>query len=77
MKQNPCPVVGEVAKPTGVCLDELDGAVEAFSAGVANFGSSVKTVGEFWLGKLAKHVIQSELCHFEGPKSVCFSVSAP
>ena len=38
-------------------------------------GSSVKTVGEFWLGKLAKHVIQSEFCHFEGPKSVCFSHS--
>ena len=36
MKQDPCPVVGEVAKPTRVGLDELDGAVEAFSAGVTN-----------------------------------------
>ncbi len=37
MKQNPCPVVGEVAKPTGVGLDELDGAIEAFSTGIADF----------------------------------------
>ena len=36
MKQNPCPVVGEVAKPTGVGLDELDGAVESFSTGIAD-----------------------------------------
>jgi hypothetical protein len=37
MKQNPCPVVGEVAKPTGIGLDELDGAVETFRAGIADF----------------------------------------
>ena len=36
MKQNSCPVVGEAAKPTGVGLDELDGAVEALGAGVAD-----------------------------------------
>ena len=36
MKQNFGSVVGEVAKPTGVGLDELDGAVEAFGAGVAD-----------------------------------------
>jgi len=30
MKQNPCPVVGKVTEPTGICLDELDGAVETF-----------------------------------------------
>ena len=36
MKQNPCPVIGDVAKPTGIGFDELDGAVEAFSAGVAD-----------------------------------------
>ena len=36
MKQNPCPVVGEVAKPTGIGFDELYGAVESFGAGVAD-----------------------------------------
>jgi hypothetical protein len=36
MKQNPCPVVGEVAKPTRIGLDELDGAVEALGTGVAD-----------------------------------------
>jgi hypothetical protein len=36
MKQNPCSVVGEVTKPTGIGLDELDGTVEAFCAGVAD-----------------------------------------
>ena len=35
MKQNPCPVVGEVTKPTGVGL-ELDGAVEGFSTRIAD-----------------------------------------
>ena len=37
MKQNSCAVVGEVTKPTGVGLDELDGAIETFSTGVADF----------------------------------------
>ena len=36
MKQNSCPVVCEVAKPTGIGLDELDGAVETFCAGVTD-----------------------------------------
>ena len=36
MKQNPCPVVGEVAKPACVGLDELDGAIETFSTGIAD-----------------------------------------
>ena len=36
MKQNPCPVVGEITEPTGISLDELDGAVEALGAGVAD-----------------------------------------
>ena len=36
MKQNPCTVVGEVAKLTRIGLDELDGTVEAFSTGVAD-----------------------------------------
>jgi hypothetical protein len=36
MKQNPCPVVGEVAKPTGAGLDELDGAVESLCTGIAD-----------------------------------------
>ena len=35
--------------------------------------SSVKSVGEFWLGKLAKHVIQGEFSDFEGSKPVGFS----
>jgi hypothetical protein len=37
MKQNPCPVIGEVTKPTDIGLDELDGAVETFRAGIADF----------------------------------------
>jgi len=37
MKQNSCPVVGEVAKPTCIGLDELDCAIETFSAGIADF----------------------------------------
>ena len=36
MKQNPCAIVCEVAKPARIGLDELDGAVEAFSTGVAD-----------------------------------------
>ena len=36
MKQNPCTVVGEVAKPTGIGLDELNCTVEAFCAGIAD-----------------------------------------
>ncbi len=41
MKQNPCPIVGEVAKPTGVGLDELDGAIEPFCTGIADFVAAV------------------------------------
>lgn len=37
MKQNPCTVVRKVAKPTRIGLDELDGTVEVFYAGVADF----------------------------------------
>ena len=36
MEQNPCPVVREVTKPTGIGLDELDGTVEAFRTGVTD-----------------------------------------
>ena len=36
MKQNSCPIVGEVSKSTGIGLDELNGAVEAFCTGVAD-----------------------------------------
>ena len=36
MKQNSCPVVDEVAKPSGVGLDELDGAIETLSTGIAD-----------------------------------------
>ena len=41
MKQNPCPVVGEVSKPAGIGLDELDGTVEAFCTGVTDFVMAV------------------------------------
>ena len=37
MKQNPCPTVGEVSKPACIGLDKLDGTVEAFNTGVADF----------------------------------------
>jgi hypothetical protein len=36
VKQNPGPIVSEVSKSTGIGLDELDGAVETFCAGVAD-----------------------------------------
>ena len=36
MKQNPGPVVGEVAEPARIGFDKLDGTIEAFCAGVAN-----------------------------------------
>src|ERR1035437_10457112 len=36
MKQNPCSIVGEVAKPTRICLDKLDGTIEAFGTSVAD-----------------------------------------
>ena len=36
MKQNSCPVIGEVTKPAGIGLDELDGTVEAFRASVGD-----------------------------------------
>ena len=46
MKQNPCPVVGEVTKATGIGLDELDSTVESFGAGVADAcGRIVRNTG--------------------------------
>src|ERR1035437_4110542 len=36
MKQNSCPIVGEVAKPTRIGLDKFDGTIEAFGTGVAD-----------------------------------------
>ncbi len=36
MEQNSRPVVGEATKPAGIDFDELDGAVEALGAGVAD-----------------------------------------
>jgi hypothetical protein len=36
MKQDSCPIVGEVAKPAGVGLDELDRAIESLGTGVAD-----------------------------------------
>ncbi len=36
MKQNSRPVVGEAPESPGVGLDELDGAVETFGAGVGD-----------------------------------------
>ena len=35
--------------------------------------SSVESVGEFWLGKLSKNMIQGEFSHSEGSKAVGFS----
>ena len=40
---------------------------------IKNFASSVKSVGELRLRKLAKHVIQGELSDSEGAKPVGFS----
>ena len=36
MKQNSCTIVSEVAKSSGVGLDELDRAIESFSAGITD-----------------------------------------
>ena len=36
MKQNPCPVVSEVAKAARIGFDKLDGTVESFRTGVAD-----------------------------------------
>ncbi len=36
MKQNPCPVIGEVAKPTGIGLDDLDSTIETFRTSIAD-----------------------------------------
>lgn len=41
MKQNSRPIVSEVPKPSGVGLDELDGAIESFSAGIADSVAAV------------------------------------
>lgn len=36
MEQNSRPIIVKVAEATGVCLDELNGAIEAFGAGIAD-----------------------------------------
>ena len=36
MKQDSYAVIGKAPKATGICLDELDGTVKAFSASVAD-----------------------------------------
>ena len=36
MKQNPCPVVSEVAEPARIGFDKLNGTVEALCTGVAD-----------------------------------------
>ena len=36
MKQNSCSIVSEVAKPSGVGLDELDRAIESFGTSIAD-----------------------------------------
>ena len=43
MRQNPCPVVGEVAKSAHIGLNELDGAVETFCTG---FADSMLAIGQ-------------------------------
>lgn len=45
MKQYPCRVAGEVAKPTGVGLDELDGAVESAQFTSIAVGNRCKEMG--------------------------------
>ena len=35
--------------------------------------SSVESVGEFWLGKLSKNMVQGEFSHSESSKAVGFS----
>jgi hypothetical protein len=37
------------------------------------FGSSEESVGEFWLRKLAKHVMRGEFCDSERPTAIRFS----
>ena len=70
MKQNSCPVVGEVAKPTGVGLDELDSAVESFSTGIAD---SVLTVV-----KQTSLVTAQHLDHlFDGLQSTAHRIVGP
>src|SRR3970282_287495 len=53
MKQNSCAIVDEVTKPTGIRLDELDCAIESFSAGVVD---SVFAVIEQPLQMPSKHL---------------------
>jgi hypothetical protein len=36
MKQNPCPVIDEVAEPARIGFDKLNGTVEALCAGVTD-----------------------------------------
>src|SRR3990172_4167191 len=56
MKQNSRPIIGEVAKSSGVGLDKLDRAVESFSASVVD---SVLAVVE-----QASQVAPEHLDHF-------------
>jgi len=75
MKQNPCPVVGEVSEPTGVGLDQLDGTVEALSAGVADFVVAVAPeLGEVLLDAPRPAGFQVELV--QCPKGNSLSAAA-
>ncbi len=53
MKQNPCSIVPDIAKPACIGFDQLDGTVEAFSIGVAD---SMLTVVEQSMFVSAQHL---------------------
>lgn len=54
MKQNSCSIVGEVAKPSGVGLDELDCAIESFGTSIVNLLILVDPVNNRKLGDTIK-----------------------
>ena len=53
--------------------DRLELAEQDKQSAVELAASSVKSVGELWLRKLAKHVIQGEFSDSEGAKPIGFS----
>jgi hypothetical protein len=61
------PIFDNKAKAAGVIVGTINLGKPSFSA------SSVKSVGQFRLRKLAKHVVQGELSDSEGAKAVGFS----
>ena len=70
MKQNSCPIISEVAKPSGVSLDELDSAIESFGAGIAY---SVSTIVEQTSLMAPEHFDY----FFDRPQTAAHSVVGP